>query len=66
MELSNGFCEISQEEMLEMEGGCLVELAVGLAVVTVFSIASYDLYSCFKNAYNDVMVSASVSGGDAR
>ncbi len=70
MVLSSGFCEISQEEELKTDGGCLVELAVGLTVLTIAVIVGVDMNNAYRNGYNDVMSSVgsngTVSGGDAR
>ena len=54
--------------MLDTEGGALVELAVGLVIVTGAAAICYDLYNCYKNGYDEVKSSVpprSVSGGDA-
>ena len=56
--------EITESEMMDTEGGVLLELGVGLAVVTAIAVAGNDLNNCYKNGYNEVM--CSVSGGDAK
>jgi len=56
--LINGFSEMTMEETVDMEGGCLIELAVGLLVVTGMAVAAWDLNNCYTNAYNEVMMNA--------
>lgn len=75
MVLSNGFCEVVQDEMLDIEGGILAEILIvtGLGLLGMGTVAGTtalvvgiktDLENCYNNAYNSVM--NSVSGGDAR
>ena len=74
MVLKNGFCEMAQNEMLEVDGGVADILIIGglllgvaafeYAVAAVAVGAVKDLENCYNNGYNSVMVS--VSGGNAR
>lgn len=74
MVLSNGFCEMSQDESMEIEGGVADILIIGglllgvaafeYAVLGVTYLLYKDLENCYNNGYNSVM--SSVSGGDAR
>ncbi len=74
MVLRNGFCNVSQDEMLEIEGGVADILIIGglllgvaafeYAVTAVTVGTAKDLENCYNNGYNSVMVS--VSGGNAR
>lgn len=74
MTLNNGFCEMSQGESMEIEGGVADILIIGglllgvaafeYAVAAITVGAAKDLENCYNNGYNSVM--SSVSGGDAR
>ena len=74
MTLNNGFCEMTQEERMKIEGGVADIIIIGglLLGVAAFeylvagvTYAAYkDLDNCYTNGYNSVMLS--VSGGDAR
>ena len=74
MTLNNGFCEMSQGESMEIEGGVADILIIGglllgvaafeYAVAAITVCVAKDLENCYNNGYNSVM--SSVSGGDAR
>lgn len=74
MILKNGFCELEQNEMLEVDGGDIAETVGGIMVALLggmFVVA--DLKNVYKAEYgatvsehsNQNTGSGSVSGGDA-
>ena len=66
--LTNDFCDISRDEMMDIEGGVvdiliIAGLIAGVAVVeyavTAVAVGAYkDLENCYNNGYNSVISSA--------
>jgi len=68
--LDKEFYEITEEESLSTEGGLpILPFLIVAGVVAVGGCVAYDLYSTYKEGYNEVIsstppASATVSGGD--
>jgi len=68
MKLTNGFNEMNQEEMMNVDGGIVDIIIIGglicgvaafeYAVTAVVVGAAKDLENCYNNGYNEVMISA--------
>ena len=73
--LRDGLCEVTQDEMQEIEGGIVTEILIVTGLGALGMLGAYgtaavvcaavkDLQNCYENGYNSVMIS--VSGGDAK